>query len=155
MWVPIKATMPHCSGTKDIICSQCMANTDRTEKWYNAQIYKISKNHHKDSQSTMSSGHPYHWSFAHHIKGHSCHNVQSLSTLSCTEAQQSHNPLFQIHQLIWGLPQPHTSLFMQLQTGHTPLNHHLHWIGCVRSPICPAVRKPMKWYYITLSHTSW
>jgi hypothetical protein len=27
---------------------------------------------------------------------------------------------------------------MQLRTGHAPLNKHLHRIGCVDSPICPA-----------------
>lgn len=36
-----------------------------------------------------------------------------------------------------GLPRKHASLLLQLRTGHTPLNLHLHRIGKADSPLCP------------------
>ncbi|KAF8231877.1 hypothetical protein L208DRAFT_1466842 [Tricholoma matsutake] len=31
----------------------------------------------------------------------------------------------------------HTSLLLQLRTGHIPLNKHLHWIQKAELPTCP------------------
>ena len=47
-------------------------------------------------------------------------------------------PSLKFQSLIQGLPCCHASLLMQLRAGHAPLNKHLHHIGCIDSPICPA-----------------
>ena len=47
-------------------------------------------------------------------------------------------PSSKFQSLIQGLPRWHASLLMQLRSGHTPLNKHLHCIGSVDSPTCPA-----------------
>jgi len=56
-------------------------------------------------------------------------------------AQRRIDPLIpssKFQTLIQGLPRRHASLLMQLRSGHAPLNKHLHRIGCVESPLCPA-----------------
>ena len=50
-------------------------------------------------------------------------------------------PSSKFQALIQGLPRCHASLLMQLQSGHTPLNKHLHHIGSVDSPTCPACKE--------------
>jgi hypothetical protein len=56
-------------------------------------------------------------------------------------------PSPQFMQLTKGLTQSQQAVLMQLRTGHSPLNEHLHWIGKVERPSCPACRAEKKSTY--------
>jgi hypothetical protein len=40
-------------------------------------------------------------------------------------------------KLVKDWPRPHSSILLQLRTGHAPLNKYLHKIGKADSPLCP------------------
>ncbi|KAE9391181.1 hypothetical protein BT96DRAFT_832419 [Gymnopus androsaceus JB14] len=44
-------------------------------------------------------------------------------------------------KLTTGLRKPHTSMLVHLRTGHNYLYAHLHRIGKVDSPLCPACKR--------------
>jgi len=47
-------------------------------------------------------------------------------------------PSSRFQKITASLPHHHSSLLIQLHTGHLPLNGHLHKIGKAKSPKCPA-----------------
>ena|SRR3979490_623013 len=44
-------------------------------------------------------------------------------------------------KLSQGMPRRHTSILIQLRTGHAGLNKHLHRIGKVNTPMCAACER--------------
>jgi hypothetical protein len=47
-------------------------------------------------------------------------------------------PSARYRETVEWLPRKHTSLLIQLRTGHAPLNKHLYTIKCADSPVCSA-----------------
>jgi hypothetical protein len=56
-------------------------------------------------------------------------------TEGCDASTQLHHPKHFL-KLASNLPRRHTSILMQLRTGHLPLNHHVHQIGKLGAPTC-------------------